>query len=403
MRILFLFIGEPHHLFHVIPIAAELARSDADIEIAVSGEEHHAYLAAFLKACPALRRVNIRTLSASCWRAAFAATPLGRSQMRLPTLLSALPYLRGFDAIVVPERTTTAIRRLLGKQTKLIFTPHGAGDRAIMLDPRDALFDFVLVAGSKSERRLLDAGTIRPGAYAVPGYVKLDYLSRLAPCTERSFGNGRETVLYAPHFRSELSSWWRFGREVIEQFRAQDDYNLIVAPHIRLFHGASARQRRAWEALAEPGKILIDTGSPKLTDMHYTREADFYLGDVSSQVYEFVASPRPCIFLDAHATDWRGNADYAFWNMGEVVADTGLFMAAVRRARKGHPLYLARQRAGIVSSFGRVTGAAQRSATAILCYLQGGPARRRGSGGVLEACPELSVRDVQGLLEKAQG
>src|SRR3546814_1974979 len=53
---------------------------------------------------------------------------------RLPMLIDALPFLRQFDAIVVPERTTTAIRHFLSQGTRLIFTPHGAGDRAIPFD-----------------------------------------------------------------------------------------------------------------------------------------------------------------------------------------------------------------------------------------------------------------------------
>ena len=40
--------------------------------------------------------------------------------------------------------------------------------------------------------------------------------------------------------------------------------------------------------------LRFDPGSPASTDMTYTRAADIYLGDVSSQVYEFIAEPRPC-------------------------------------------------------------------------------------------------------------
>jgi hypothetical protein len=371
VRILFLFIGEPHHLSHSVPIAAELARmGGVEVEIAVAGNEHHPYMREFERACPSLSQVKVRTLTASRWRRAFTATPFGRSQMRVPTLLSALPYLRSFDAIVVPERTTTLVRRLIGR-TKLIFTPHGAGDRAIMLDPRDALFDFVLVAGEKSERRLLDAGTIRPGAYAVTGYVKLDYLSRHGAQPSRSFANDRPTVLYAPHFRMDLSSWKSFGRTVIEQFRAQDRFNLIVAPHIRIFNEASTSERLEWEQLGETGKIIIDLGSAKLTDMSYTREADIYLGDVSSQVYEFVATPRPCVFLNAHGVAWSGDPDYAFWTMGEVVSEAAAIMPAIQRAKDQHVVYKDSQLVGIASSFGEVQGAAARSATAIMRYLQG--------------------------------
>ena len=39
MRIIFPFIGEPHHIFHALPIAAEMAAMGADVEVAVAGPE----------------------------------------------------------------------------------------------------------------------------------------------------------------------------------------------------------------------------------------------------------------------------------------------------------------------------------------------------------------------------
>ena len=40
MRIIFPFIGEPHHIFHALPIAAEMAAMGADVEVAVAGPDH---------------------------------------------------------------------------------------------------------------------------------------------------------------------------------------------------------------------------------------------------------------------------------------------------------------------------------------------------------------------------
>jgi hypothetical protein len=368
MRILFLFIGESHQLFHALPIAAEMAAMGVETEVAVAGPDHLRMIARIVEAYPGFSpKVTVLGQSGpAAW-----LRRLGLVQHpRVPLLLGALPFLRGFDAIVVPERTTTAIRHLLRKRTSLIFTPHGAGDRAIMLDPRDRHFDFVLVAGEKSEARLLEAQTIRPGHYAVNGYVKLDLMARLRRHAAPLFDNDRLTVLYAPHFRPTLSSWEKWGRAVIAHFAAQDRYNLVVAPHVRLFAEASPQERAVVERLAVPGKILVDLHSDRLFDMSYTGRADIYLGDVSSQVYEFLAQPRPCVFLNAHGVEWVNDPDYLFWTLGDVVEDIGQLSETLERARAHHPRYAKLQGQRLAESIGGdATGAALKGANAILDFL----------------------------------
>ncbi|SBV33885.1 conserved protein of unknown function [uncultured Sphingopyxis sp.] len=368
MRILFLFIGEPHHVFHALPIAAEMAAAGQAIDVAVASADHLRMVEQVALAYPGFSPC-ITLLGQKGLPRWLRDKGLFRNP-RLPMLLDALPFLRQFDAIVVPERTTTAIRHFLPRRTRLIFTPHGAGDRAIMLDPRDRHFDFVLVAGTKSEQRLLDAGTIRPGHYAVNGYVKLDLMPRLQAAREPLFDNGRTTVLYSPHFKRELSSWDRFGRDIIAWFAGQDRYNLVVAPHVRLFAEASDAERAAVAKLAVPGKILIDLASDRLFDMSYTSGADIYLGDVSSQVYEFLATPRPCLFLNAHGVDWAGDPDYLFWTLGDVIDDLAELPHALEQAPSRHPLYADAQRERLAESIGSdPAGAARRGAEAILGFL----------------------------------
>lgn len=368
MRILFLFIGEPHQIFHALPIAAEMAAAGSDIEVAVASAGHlpvvEQVAAAYPGFAPRITLLGQRGISRWLRERALIRHP------RLPILFGALRFLRQFDAIVVPERTTTAIRHFLPRRTRLIFTPHGAGDRAITFDVRDRHFHFALVAGEKSEQRMLGAGTIRPGHYAVNGYVKLDLMRRLQTTRARLFGNDRPTVLYAPHFRRDLSSWDRFGREIIAWFAGQDRYNLVVAPHIRLFAEASDAERAAVAALAISDKILIDLQSERLFDMSYTSGADIYLGDVSSQVYEFLATPRPCLFLNAHDAQWVGDPDYLFWTLGDVVGDLTDLPEALDRVATDHPHYIDAQRERLAESIGGdPAGAAQRGAEAIARFL----------------------------------
>jgi hypothetical protein len=67
--------------------------------------------------------------------------------------------------------------------------------------------------------------------------------------------------------------------------------------------------------------MLIDTGSPRSVDMTYTLAGDIYLGDVSSQIYEWIIRPRPAIFLNSHAANWAEDPNYAHWHLGPVLDD----------------------------------------------------------------------------------
>lgn len=372
MRVLFLLIGEPHQGLHVLPIAAEMQSMGlANIEVAIVNDESDWTIELVRSAYPDFKP-TVRKLSSPFCEAVQRWIPFRWTKSRILYLIRNLAYFRTFDAIVVPERTTTIIRHGLPSRSRLVFTPHGAGDRAITFDPRDRFFDFVLVAGRKSEQRLLQARTIAPGRYAVNGYVKMDFMQRIAKTRPRLFDNDRPTVLYAPHFRRALSSWPRFGTELIGAFSRQERYNLVVAPHMRLFHGASRAAKDETLSLAVPGKILIDLESHRLTDMTYTMGSDIYVGDVSSQVYEFLLEPRPCLFLDAHDTDWKDNPDYRFWTLGDVVSSVEGLMRALDVAPERHSQYRNLQIEAFVDSVGGdPAGAAERGARAILEYLDG--------------------------------
>lgn len=394
MKILFLFVGERHHVFHALPIAAEMqaAHPEVEIHVGIACPDQLPLVRQVLNAYPAFAP-PIRHLQLPRALRALHNAGLVHGQHRFARLMASLSYLRQFDAIVVPERTTTAIRHYLGPQTQLIFTPHGAGDRAVTFDPRDRFFDFALVAGEKSEQRMLAAGTIRPGAYAVTGYVKLDFMRRLVGSRPPLFDNGRPTVLYAPHFRPSLSSWDKYGLDIIRAFAAQDRYNLVVAPHIRRFDHVADNVKDPIKALAIPGKIIVDLDSERLVDMTYTSGADIYLGDVSSQVYEFLVKPRPCVFVDAHATNWRNDPDYLFWTLGDVVTSPSEVLGAIAAAEERHRLYVPAQRQALIDSIGAgIEGSALRSAEAIFHHMetrrQAVPSARRR----IDWRPHLGIR-----------
>jgi hypothetical protein len=90
-------------------------------------------------------------------------------------------------------------------------------------------------------------------------------------------------VLYAPHFDRTLSSWHRLGPDLLERLVADQRFNVIFAPHARLRSTLGSEELARIERCASP-HVHVDLGSARSYDMTYTRAADIYLGDVSSQV-----------------------------------------------------------------------------------------------------------------------
>lgn len=248
---------------------------------------------------------------------------------RLRTLDDNLPLFTTLDAIVSSERTCTRIKRRLGGQgPRLIHVPHGSGDRNVAHHPQLREFDLTLVSGRKLIDNGVALGLFPPERAAIIGYPKFDTVDLTAQ--PRLFPNDNPTILYNPHFDPRLSSVYRFGGAVLDLFARRPDWNLIFAPHVmygrKRVHYSLEFKQLAWRR-AVPARyrnllnIHVDLGSPASIDMTYTLAADLYLGDVSSQLYEFLARPRPCIFLDSHQpTRWQDDVEYQFWHNGPVVS-----------------------------------------------------------------------------------
>lgn len=313
------------------------------------------------------RRLDLPVWHRPIVRAGNLFMPFGR----LDHLFTHREVLRTFDVLVVTEGTSLFLRKLGGfDHVKFIRIDHGAGDRAIGYRPSFAGNDLVIVAGEKQRRRFVEQGILRPDQVAVAGYPKFDTVDFTR---SKLFADDKPVVLYNPHPAAHLSSWYRMGRAVLEFFAGHPDYNLIFAPHVMLFRRRVqiSPEFRAVRWRADiPRKyfgcpnILIDTGSRASIDMTYTLAADIYLGDVSSQVYEFLAGgPRPCVFLDAHGARWQGNPDYAFWNFGPVVGGTADLAAALKA---DHARYRAVQEAAVADTFSRTEApASARAARAV--------------------------------------
>jgi hypothetical protein len=365
-RIGFLFLGGAHQLLHMAPVAAELdASGRADVVVfALPGDRE--------RLATALERFGMRA----------PVTPLttpglflgldrllpSLSDLKVPSLLANRKYFAGLDALVVAERTSTLLKRLSGPKPYLIHIPHGAGDRAKGFEKRIRLFDDVIVAGPKDRDRMIAEGLVDPEHCQVSGYIKRAAVrSLLLPGgPERLFGNDRPVVLYSPHFDRKLSSWDKFADALLSAFEQQDHFNLVVAPHVRLRGRLSATERGRFEDRSRPGRIIVDFGSPRSCDMTYTLGADLYVGDVSSQVYECLDRPKPCLFLNSGIEDWQDDPSFAHWQLGEVVDQPDEIMDALGRAIECHSLFAPQQQEAVARATGPEEADAVRSAARMI-------------------------------------
>ncbi|BBD96852.1 glycosyl transferase [Sphingobium amiense] len=332
MDIAFLAIAEAQQLYHWLPAALELARRP-DLRVSVlSPSDAILDLVAGYDPDGLLLRKRLK-------RPPFSPPDsLFRQPSRLATLLLNYRAIARFPAIVTTEISTAWLRRVPGFASRLILIKHGAGDREGGYKSRHADFDLTLVAGKKDRRRMIERGLCAPDSVAVGGYAKFELMAQ----RQRFFPDDAPVLLYNPHFDAELSSWVRHGPEVLAALESLEGWNVIVAPHTKL----AARVPPI--ATAAP-HIRVDMGSRHSIDMSYTVSADAYLGDVSSQVYEFLLRPRPCIFLNLDRRDAGGEA-FAHWRLGQVIEDMSDLPAALARASDVQPAYEAAQLAAMRDS-----------------------------------------------------
>ena len=369
MDIAFLYIAEAYQCYHGAAIGIELASRPGVRVVSYFNDPeapHH------------LERVRHAFEAPPMDYRALARSPLtvGLQSLRRLGMFKDLVLrdnraaLDRYDAIFAVENSVAAARRVGITRPALIYSPHGFGDRARGFIPRIATFDLVLLAGPKTEHRMLAEGLVRPGHYALTGSVKLETADWLVATGPALFARPRPTVLYNPHKEPRLTSWTRFVEPMLAGFAAQDALNLIVAPHVKLFRRRRVAVRDAWRARSD-ANMLVDPGSDRSVDTSYLAAADIYVGDVSSQVYEFLARPRPCVFLNAHGIRWQDDPSFAHWHLGDVIETPDALMPAIAAAPFRHHLYRGRQEALAAQSLGdRSPGAARRAADAILAFLK---------------------------------
>ncbi len=350
----FFFLGETLLIPHLYPVVEALAAEpDLTIDLWVSTSVHESLLRQWTES---LGPAAIRIRRAPGYRR-LQGYEDGRNPPlpnKLLMLARLMPQLLHTPVVVSAEQTSLWLPTLLPLRTRFINLMHGAGSMSARDGARRRAAWRMPVPSENEQQAFLDRGH---AARYVPvvGYVKSAFKqSHQRPPV---FAEARPVLLYAPHWQRHRSSWWNWGAALVQQLVAQRRYNVILAPHQRLIEGAP-ELRAVLEAAGQHPHVHCDIDSFAMVDGSYTAAADLYLGDTSSQVVEFMARPRPCVFLNSQGVDWAGQPAYALWDCGEVVEQLDRVLPAIDRAAARHGEFLAAQQALVAGWLGDTSGAA---------------------------------------------
>ncbi len=402
MRVGFLFNHYAvHQVPHTAPYAFELSRRHPDFEVVVAcaSDAELEMARAIAGLYPGQRCEFVRLDPPLGYR---LVDPLVKQWVlaRKSLVLSHnLDFFRGLDALVAPERHCYRLRSRHGlDDLRMIHMRHGAGDRQGGFDDRSGVFDLTLLPGRKYVDRLTELGHLDHGRYAAIGWPKFEVVRGLARARggerRRLFANDNPTVVYNPHFDQSVSSWEPMGHQVLDFFALHREYNLVFAPHVVLFQRRRRHKAHLPRRYRNLPNVWIDTGSEASADMTYMLAADVYLGDVSSQVYEFLLEPRPCVFLNGHGVDWQENPYYVHWGFGAVVDDVASQLkGALEGAFATHGRYLPRQREMFAYTYRTESDstAAERGAETIARFLETGDPSLPAAGAPATARPRRAA------------
>jgi hypothetical protein len=349
LRIAFLALSQAHQFLHWIPAALRLAR-EPGVEVTVIGASRAGLN--FIRSYDKDGLLRFRKL----WVPRATRDSLFTTPKRKWALRMHHREIGRYQVIVTTETTSSLLYDLPGFQSKMIHLKHGAGDREGGYNPKHAHFDLTLVHGPKDKQRLIARGLATEDNCVVVGYGKFE-LTPPAPPQHRQ----RRMALYNPHFDPAVSSWFSHGRKLVEAMGQIPEWDFVVAPHVKTRDRLGIRSRHA--------NVAIDMGSVRSIDMTYLEQADIYIGEASSQVYEFIRRPRPCIFLNFGQIDWREAENYAHWKFGQVIERPEDLRSALQRADELQPGYEAAQRAALAQSIDTNSElASERQARAILAF-----------------------------------
>ncbi|MBI2742328.1 MAG: CDP-glycerol glycerophosphotransferase family protein [Chlamydiales bacterium] len=229
------------------------------------------------------------------------------------TLITTLPKPALRELFFLAER-------LLGKELRAVWCPHGNSDKGHASPFMEALSEekSVFVYGQKMIDLLVQKGAyqqieklIRLGNYRREFSAK--HRNFYAPLVEKeifsSLNAKSRTILFAPTWQdAEDSSSFKAIMQLIEEL--PDKFNLIVKPHPNL------RFQESLHVEKKPNLCIL-TDFPPIYPL--LERVDIYLGDMSSIGYDFLSFDRPMFFFNKNKRDPQNDPGLYLFRCGTEI------------------------------------------------------------------------------------
>lgn len=327
-------IDTPYFLYHLLSIGYELSKSDTVSVVFFTTTENINLVEHYSRI---FKRSKIKIVHFNCipflHRSSNVWKYLPINIYRTITLLLNIYKLREANAIVAPLYDYIFLKRIFPYKY-YIYSTHGMPSSEYALSNKITQFDLFFLFGERDRLERKRRGQLTKSNHAMVGFIKYDLIKNTPKYS--CFNNDKPIILYNPHWNPEITSYYKVGHRIIDFFTVNDGYNLIFAPHVKLGQ-KNVLLKKKLKKYEFYTNIIIDLGSQACIDMSYTRYADIYLGDVSSQAIEFIfINPRPCLFLDLHDIKAKPNLKPITWGFGPVYNDIDNFSEKINQAYKLH-------------------------------------------------------------------
>ena len=308
-KIVFVYLEEPYFIYHSIGLAIEFAKKKENEVSILYNSRNEGGIQSLLPKNHFIQLIRVTPP----W---ITELPL-YIEMKLNYRKWIFKKYKGVlerqDVFISSLYNDLIIREIIApKKISMVYTAHGPANGPYCFNNLVKQFDYFFCASKKEADIRREMGQIKANNYCIGGYLKLDAAQ---PKKLNIFNDDKNTVLYNPHWDKGLSSFFKYGFEILDFFKDHPNMNLIFAPHA-LLTKRNFMLRRRLKTYEKCTNIHMDYGSNYSHDFSYVKVADIYLGDVSSQALEFcLFEPRKCIFIDVKQN--TGN-HYISWGLGDV-------------------------------------------------------------------------------------
>jgi len=345
----FVFMSHKAHIHHGAPVAFELSMDKRFEVIIFTSENGNFDLLSEISVKYPGNHCKIMRLRPSRF---YAATRYFKKRLypRLSEIFKRhYSLFSSCDVLLSPHINLDYIMNREREKILYIKLLHGSGDSDVGFSPKLSCFDYIFVSGNDNKARTAEVKILNEDRIKVVGYPKFDLINKTTlGDRQKYFNNNNPIIQYNPHHNSSQTSWYKWGYQVLDFFATHPEYNLIFAPHIKIFGKKMPKKLKKYLSFKN---IIIDINSDALIDMTYTEISDVYMGDISSQIYEFLFYPRPCIFLNPNGFKWENDQYFKNWKLGDVLDDINMLEMIIQNAKVNHSKYIDLQKEAFIQKF----------------------------------------------------